>query len=89
MSLLTPEQAGKVIEEVVSLPPIPDDVAKLVDWIPRRRYRQLYGETDAVINNRIAREQWTLGVEYSRPEGGGTWISIKGVNAWAARGASE
>lgn len=64
---------------------IPDDVAKLVDWIPRRRYMQLYGETEAVINNRIARKQWVLGVHYNRPEGGGTWISIKAVNAWASQ----
>ena len=63
---------------------IPDDVAKLVDWIPLKRYLDLYDETKAAVENRIARKIWKLGVEYNRPAGAGTWISIKAVNAWAS-----
>lgn len=64
---------------------IPDDVAKLVDWIPVKRYMQLYGESKAAINNRIARDLWTRGVHFNVVKGGGTWISIKGINEWAAQ----
>lgn len=65
---------------------IPDDVAKLVDWLPKRRYMQLYGETAAVVANRIQRKIWVEGVHFSRPPGGGVWISLKAVNEWASSG---
>jgi hypothetical protein len=68
---------------------IPDDVAKLVDWVPRKRYLELYGETEAAVENRIARGHWQLGVHYSRPKGGGTWVSLKAVNEWACQPAVE
>lgn len=64
---------------------LPEDVAKLVDWLPKKRYMELYGETAAAIDNRISRKYWTLGVEYTRPPGAGVWISIRAVNAWAAK----
>lgn len=65
---------------------IPDDVAKLVDWLPKRRYTELYGEPASTIDSRIQRKDWVDGVHYSRPKGGGLWISIKAVNAWASAG---
>jgi hypothetical protein len=68
---------------------LPEDVAKLVDWIPRKRYLELYGETNGAVLNRIARKQWVEGVQYSKPPGGGMWISIKGVNAWASGGGAH
>ena len=68
---------------------LPDDVAKLLDWLPKKRYLELYGETAATIDNRIARKIWTLGVEYTRPPGAGVWISIKAVNAWASSMVEE
>jgi len=74
------------VSEEFKLPSLPEDVAKLVDWIPKRRYLELYGDTNAAVLNRIARGQWVLGRQYGKPAGGGTWISIKGVNEWAARG---
>lgn len=68
---------------------IPDDVAKLVDWLPKKRYLQLTGETDAAVSKRIAQKVWKAREQYSRPEGGGIWISLKGVNAWAAQHKPE
>jgi hypothetical protein len=67
----------------VTLGPIPDDVAKLVDFVPKKRYLELYGESAAAVDNRVARKHWVLGVHYTRPPGGGMWISLKAVNAWA------
>jgi hypothetical protein len=62
---------------------IPDDVAKLVDWIPLKRYLELYKETEDTVLKRIQRGHWQAGIHYSRPEGGGRWISIKAINEWA------
>lgn len=62
---------------------IPDEVAKLVDWIPKKRYLELYGETNATVLKRIARGHWVAGVHYSRPEGANQWFSIKAINEWA------
>lgn len=63
---------------------IPEDVAKLVDWIPLKRYLQLYGETKAAVANRTARGLWVRGKHYNVVKGGGTWVSIKAVNEWAS-----
>ena len=68
---------------------IPDDVAKLVDWLPKKRYLELTKESDAAVSKRIAQGFWKAGEQYSRPEGGGIWISLKGVNAWAAQHKPE
>lgn len=62
---------------------IPDDVAKLVDWIPKRRYIQLYGESEEVIKKRIAAGYWQKGVHFDFPDGSRMWISLRAVNAWA------
>lgn len=68
---------------------IPDDIAKLADWIPKKRYLDLYKESDEAIKKRIQKGFWKAGKQYSRPAGGGLWISIKGVNAWAAAHTPE
>ena len=65
---------------------IPDDVAKLVDWIPKRRYIQLVGESDEVIKKRIAAGYWQKGVHYDLPGGSRMWISLRAVNEWANPG---
>ena len=45
----------KTPQEIQSLSgTLPEDVAKLVDWIPKRRYMALYDETEAMIFKRIA-----------------------------------
>lgn len=75
-----PEDTGAATVAAVV---IPDHIAKLVDWIPRRRYLELYGETGAAVTMRIAKNHWRQGVEYNVPKGGGLWISIKAVNDWA------
>ena len=62
---------------------IPDDVAKLTDWIPKKRYIQLYGESEEVIKKRIANGHWRKGVHYDLPEGSRMWISLRAVNEWA------
>lgn len=61
---------------------IPDHIAKMVDFIPVRKYQELFGESKFAIDNRIRRGHWRKGLEYEVPKGGGLWISIKGVNAW-------
>lgn len=62
---------------------LPDQVAKLVDFIPVRKYLDLYGETKAAVDMRIARGHWRKGVEFTVPKGGGLWISLRAVNDWA------
>lgn len=69
--------------------PIPDEVAKLTDWLPLKRYLDLYGETDAAVRGRIVAGAWQAGVHYSRPKGAGIWVSIKAVNEWAAAHVPE
>jgi hypothetical protein len=55
-----------------------------VDWIPLKRYLELYDETPDAVKARVKKKLWARGVHYNVPEGAGTWISIKAVNAWAA-----
>lgn len=62
---------------------IPDEVAKLVDSVPVRRYMELYRESKNTIDMRIKRGYWRKGIEYGVPKGGGLWISLKAVNEWA------
>ncbi len=61
-----------------------------LDWIPKKAYMDLYGETADVINKRCRPGGgWKRGVHFNKPEGGGIWISIKAVNAWAATQAKS
>lgn len=62
----------------------PEWFLEAADWVPKKAYLALYGETDDTVRKRIASGVWKAGVQYSRPEGAGIWISIKGVNAWAS-----
>ena len=75
-------------QEIVDLQ-LPDHVAKLMDWIPKKRYLQLYGETEAAVLKRISSKAWVEGVQWARPVGAGLWISIKGVNFWAQKHVRE
>jgi hypothetical protein len=71
---------------------VPDPGASLqalieqhLDWVPKRLYLKLYGETEDVVNKRCGPAgAWKRGVQFNRPPGGGLWISLKGVNAWAS-----
>lgn len=68
---------------------IPDEVAKLTQCLPMRRYLELTKETEAAVNNRIQRKHWKLGEQYHRPVGGGTWVDLVGVMAWVRAGRPE
>lgn len=68
---------------------IPDEIAKLTECIPLKRYLDLTGETEAAVNNRIQRKHWNLGVEYHRPAGGGTWVDLPALCAWVRRGRPD
>lgn len=64
---------------------VPEDVLKLVDWVPKKRYMELYGETTDTISKRCQPGgPWKRGVHYNKPPGGGLWLSIKAINEWAA-----
>ena len=77
---MSEEQEDKDNVKTVTLP---DQVAKLVDSVPVRKYMELYGETRNTIEVRIKRGYWRKGIEYGVPKGGGLWISLKAVNEWA------
>ena len=62
-----------------------EQLRELLDWLPKHRYLELYDETDEAITKRMRSGVWKAGEQYSRPDGGGIWISVKGVNAWAAK----
>ena len=64
---------------------VPQSVKDQTDWIPLKRYMEWYGETKDAIVKRIKTGVWAAGVQWSRPEGAGIWVSQKGVNEWAAR----
>lgn len=69
--------------------PTDEELARQLDWIPKKRYLELFKETEAAVLKRIANKHWKAGEQYSRPAGGGLWISLKGVSAWAAQHAPE
>lgn len=69
--------------------PTDEELARQLDWIPKKRYLELFKETEAAVLKRIASKHWKPGEQYSRPEGGGLWISLKGVSAWAAKHKAE
>lgn len=63
--------------------PTAEEITRELDWVPLKRYLELYGESKAAVLKRIAGKHWRSSEQYSRPSGGGLWVSIKGVNAWA------
>lgn len=69
--------------------PTTEDIVRELDWIPKKRYLELYKETEATVLKRIANKHWKPGEQYSRPAGGGLWLSIKGINAWAGQHKPE
>lgn len=63
---------------------IPQQVLDLIDWVPKKRYMEMYGETADTISKRCQpKGSWKRGVHYNKPPGGGLWISLKAVNEWA------
>jgi hypothetical protein len=69
--------------------PTTEEIVRELDWIPLKRYLAIFEESKAAVAKRIAAGYWKAGKQYSRPEGAGLWISLKGVNAWAARHEPE
>lgn len=55
-----------------------------IDWIPKRKYLELTGETDDAVKKRMREDgAWQRGVHWNKPDGGGVWISLRAVNRWA------
>lgn len=82
-AVLPPSEDETNEKSAIALKLLPDHIAKIVDSVPVRKYMELYGESKAAIDMRIARGHWRKGIEYGVPKGGGLWISIKAVNEWA------
>lgn len=66
-----------------------DALLARVDWIPLKRYLELYHDTKAAVRKRITIKAWKEGRQWSKPEGADIWISLNGVNAWAAGNVQE
>jgi hypothetical protein len=58
-------------------------------WIPAERYAELYGESVDAVKTRKSKGIWRDGVECSTLKGGGLWVNLIAVNAWAARRESR
>lgn len=73
-----------LLETLVELSTLPTSVLDRLDWIPLRRYLEFFGENKETVRKRITSGKWQAGVVWSRPEGAGIWVSLKGLSAWAA-----
>jgi hypothetical protein len=60
-----------------------------VDWVPFKRYIELFKETEDAVRHRMKSGAWEKGVHYNVPKGAGVWISLRAINAWAAGQAAQ
>jgi hypothetical protein len=66
-----------------------DKIAEAIDWIPLKRYLELYKETEGAVKQRCLSGAWKKGTHWNVPPGAGKWLSLRAINAWAASQAAQ